>query len=80
MTYNDMLNAGIEMQGDVIITQYDSNAEDFRVRKPFSEICKSRKLRKLLDKEILYMYPNTEYLDGRNEVAVIVIEVAEEEE
>lgn len=79
MTINDMLNAGIEIQGDLIVAQYDSIAENFRVRKPYEEVRKNRKLRKLLDKEILYMYPNTEYLDGRNEVSVIVIEVEEEE-
>ena len=80
MTIWDMVEAGIEFEGTVIVQQYDSKTEDLKVRKDLEEIKNNRKLWKLLTKEVKYIFPNLDFPDGKHEAPVVVIEVAEEEE
>lgn len=73
MSINDMRDAGIELQGDIIVARWDDGKDDYAVRKPLNSL--SRKERKeLLDLEIGYIFPMREYIDNIM-TEVIVIEV-----
>jgi hypothetical protein len=65
MTLRELLNQGIEIQGNVIIKRYNEETENHTILYKWNngiEIYSNRIFEKIIDNEITYMYCEDRYM------------------